>query len=191
MGRKKRHWDPDYFYHIVCRGNRRDALFLSDGDYRTFLYILQQTSTKAPFELASYCLMTNHFHLQLRSQDQSISKVMSLINKRYANYFNTRHNTTGHVFEERFYDRMIASDYGMLKVSSYIHLNPVEAGMVDSPETYPWSSYPFYVSNASQGNLQLNINTILDIFPGNELEKRRRYKEFLADEDNVNRLVRI
>lgn len=116
---------------------------------------------------------------------------MSLINKRYANYFNTRYNVTGHVFEERFFDRMIASDYGMLKVSSYIHLNPVEAGMAAVPETYPWSSYSFYVSEPSKSDIQLNTSAILDIFPGNEKEKKMRYQEFVVDEDNVGRLVRL
>lgn len=79
MGRKRRIWIPESFYHIVCRGNRRDHLFMDEGDYTTFLYILHHVNEVVPFELASYCLMTNHFHLQLRSREQHISKVMSLI----------------------------------------------------------------------------------------------------------------
>lgn len=102
----------------------------------------------------------------------------------------TRYNVTGHLFEERFFDRMIASTYGMLKVSSYIHLNPVEAGMASAPEKYPWSSYPSYISKPAKSDVQLNTNAILDIFPGNEMEKKRRYQEFLADENNVDHLVR-
>ena len=103
MPYKKRIWIPHRFYHVVCRGNRRDPLFRSYTDFQAFFHILNQTHEKIPFELASYCLMTNHFHLQMRSQEAPLSKVMSLINKRYANYYNTRYRLTGHVFEKRFY----------------------------------------------------------------------------------------
>nr|WP_306807537.1 transposase [Cytobacillus gottheilii] len=121
MGRKKRIWLPDYFYHIVCRGNRRDFLFKEETDFVAFLYILEQVYHKYPFELISYCFMTNHFHLQLRSQNQPISKIMSLVNKRYATYYNTKYNLTGHVFEKRYYDKIITNKQGMLEVSKYIH----------------------------------------------------------------------
>ncbi|GAJ57242.1 hypothetical protein B23_0431 [Geobacillus thermoleovorans B23] len=75
--------------------------------------------------------MTNHFHLQLRSKQEPISKVMALMNKRYANYYNTRYRLTGHVFEKRYYGKWIDNDSGMLEVSRYIHLNPVEAHIVN------------------------------------------------------------
>ncbi|WP_174614748.1 transposase [Virgibacillus ihumii] len=136
MGRKKRVWVPNSFYHVVCRGNRRDALFKDEGDFKTFLHILQQVHKKIPFELASYCLMTNHFHLQIRSKEQPISKVMSLINKRYADYYNTKNRITGHVFEKRYYDKLIGTKQGMLEVSRYIHLNPVDADMVNHAQNY-------------------------------------------------------
>ncbi len=78
MGRAKRIWLPDYFYHVVCRGNRRDPLFYDEHDFREFFYILAKIYEKFPFQLVSYCLMTNHFHLQIRSKEHSISKIMSI-----------------------------------------------------------------------------------------------------------------
>ncbi|GAA0432135.1 hypothetical protein GCM10008983_05890 [Lentibacillus halophilus] len=178
MGRKKRVWVPNSFYHVVCRGNRRDALFKDDDDFKIFLHMLLQINKKVPFELASYCLMTNHFHLQIRSKEQPISKVMSLINKRYADYYNTKNRITGHVFEKRYYDKVIASKQGMLEVSRYIHLNPVDANMVRQPQSYPWSSYRYYM-HTSRHPL-LNMAIILDYFSGDEWEKRRKYREFVG-----------
>lgn len=181
MARKKRLWVPNRFYHIVCRGNRRDPLFRHTNDFQAFFHILQQLHDKYPFELASYCLMTNHFHLQMRSQEQSISKVMSLINKRYANYYNTRYRLTGHVFEKRFYDNMIETKEGMLNVSRYIHLNPVEAKMVSRPELYPWSSCSlFYNSHIPNEPAYMNISSLLDYFPGIEEEKKRKYRKIMT-----------
>ncbi|WP_193392232.1 transposase, partial [Neobacillus vireti] len=64
MSRQKRIWIPNRFYHIVCRGNRREPLFRNATDFQAFLHILNQLHEKVPFEMASYCLMTNHYHLQ-------------------------------------------------------------------------------------------------------------------------------
>ncbi|WP_445505444.1 REP-associated tyrosine transposase [Niallia sp. 03091] len=172
---KKRIYIPERFYHIVCRGNRRDPLFRNASDFQAFFHIFHQLYEKSPFELASFCFMNNHYHLQLRSKEVSISKLMSLINKRYANYYNTKYRLTGHVYEKRFYDKMIVDKEGMLEVSRYIHLNPVEAKMVKQPEFYPWSSYHFYKNENSIAPCFMNMNSLLDYYEGTFLQKQEKY----------------
>lgn len=186
MGRKKREWLPGYYYHIVCRGNQRDDLFKTEIDYRTFFYLLKEVKQKTPFDLAAYCLMSNHFHLQMRSDSQPISKVMSLINKRYADYYNTKNNLTGHVFEKRYFDRLINTNLAMLRVSRYIHLNPLKAGLVETPESYRWSSYRLYLHTS--GHSMLNANAVLDCMDGNALEKRQKYQEFVNEEKEIKEM---
>ncbi|MEQ6389245.1 transposase [Bacillaceae bacterium S4-13-58] len=180
MGRRKRIWLPNYFYHIVCRGNRRDALFNDKHDFLTYLYILRQIYDRYPFEIASYCLMTNHLHLQLMSPEQPISKIMSLVNKRYADYYNTKYKMTGHVYEKRYFDKIIPDPIAMLEVSRYIHLNPLEAQMVLNPEDYRWSSYRHFSSEkTTKVEPFFNTNRILDYFPGTDEEKKLAYCEFV------------
>ncbi|MBP1971091.1 REP element-mobilizing transposase RayT [Virgibacillus natechei] len=184
MPRKKRIWVPDSFYHVISRGNRREFLFKDEYDYTIFLQMLASINEKIPFELASYCLMTNHFHLQIRSQNQPISKVMSLLNKRYADYYNTKNGITGHVFEKRFFAKIIYSQEDMLEVSRYIHLNPMEAGMVPRPESYAWSSYQFYLN--SKDNYLLEVGTVLDCFSGSVKEKQWQYREFVEEKRDTD-----
>jgi REP element-mobilizing transposase RayT len=159
------------------RGNRRDPLFRSAIDFHAFLHILHQLHQKIPFELASYCLMTNHYHLQLRSEEASLSKLMALINKRYANYYNTRYRLTGHVFEKRFYDTIIEDKNGMIEVSRYIHENPVEAKMVKRAEHYPWSSYYLYMYPEAIQPRFMKVEAILEYYVGTLEERRRLYCE--------------
>lgn len=175
MPRNKRIWLPNYFYHIGNRGNRQDPLFQNYDDFLAFFHILQRLNEKTPFEIASYCLMTNHYHLLLRSQEVPISKLMAFINKRYANYFNTKYDLTGHVFEKRFFDNIIVDGVGMLDVSRYIHLNPVVAGIVKEPESYPWSSYFLYKDTIPEPPCYMNIESVLDFCEGSIEQKRESY----------------
>jgi len=181
LPRKKRLWTPNVYYHIGSRGNRRDALFMDRTDYKVFLSILHHVNEKAPFTLASYCLMTNHYHLLMSTSEQPISKVMSMINKRYADYYNTKNNTSGHVFEKRYFDKPIGTPYGILEISRYIHLNPVKAGIAKSAEDYKWSSYPVYFHNIHSS--MINKNEILKCFSGDERERSMKYHHFLNKED--------
>lgn len=178
MGRAKRIWLPNYFYHVVCRGNRRDPLFYDEHDFHEFFYILAKIYEKFPFQLVSYCLMTNHFHLQIRSKEHSISKIMSLLNKRYANYYNTKYRLTGHVFEKRFFSEIISDTTGMLEVSRYIHQNPLEAKMVTSPEHYPYSSFRYYTYLELERPPYLDTAILVNYFAGTIEEQRRFYVDW-------------
>jgi len=118
----------------------------------------------------------------MRSKDQTISKVMSLINKRYADYYNTKNRITGHVFEKRYYDKIITTSEGLLETSKYIHLNPVEARMVKHPSHYRWSSYLHYEGNPSAHTPFLNMTILLDYFSGSRSEKLGKYCAYVASE---------
>ncbi|MBM7095776.1 transposase [Bacillus sp. H-16] len=178
MARRQRIWIPEMFYHVVSRGNRREPLFLDDYDFLELLQILDGVSLKVPYQLGSYCLMNNHFHLLIRSKEQSVSKVMSLVNKRYANYFNTKYKYEGHVFEKRFFSEPVMGRRGILDVSRYIHLNPLKVGMVTSVREYPWSSYPLYLSNTLASPSYFDKTFLLHYFPGTMEEKREQLIEY-------------
>ncbi|MCB2293919.1 transposase [Clostridium algoriphilum] len=150
MVRKKSDWYPGSIHHITCRGNRRSDLFKAEEDYIIFLAIVKEVMEKLPFELYSYCLMTNHIHLQIKTLDDSISQIMKRINQIYAQYFNKTYNYIGHLFQDRYHSEVIETDEQLLSTSRYIHLNPVRANMVKNPEEYPWSSYKIYVGEEKE-----------------------------------------
>ncbi|MCZ0703176.1 REP element-mobilizing transposase RayT [Natronobacillus azotifigens] len=185
MGRKPRQWIPSLFYHVGSRGNRREPLYNDQEDYQIFFYIMKQVYEKHPFELASYCLMTNHYHLQIRSMEVPLSNIIGRINKRYADYFNKKNESSGHLFEKRFFDSVINTEEGMLKISQYIHLNPKNAQIVSSPHDYPYSSYST-ILDPQQSHLQkyrmpyLNSSLLLNYFPGvSHEEKVRAYQNYV------------
>ncbi|HAT8481398.1 TPA: addiction module toxin RelE, partial [Legionella pneumophila] len=54
-------------YHITSRGNRKEAIYLSDEDRENFLSVLGDVCLKYQWLCHSYCLMTNHYHLLIET----------------------------------------------------------------------------------------------------------------------------
>lgn len=90
-------------------------------------------------------------------------------------YFNSRHNLVGHVFQGRYGSELIETKDYELEVSRYIHLNPVEAEMVDTPLEYKWSSYRAYV--AGKEDVHVRVDKILCYFSEPRGERYRKYVE--------------
>ena len=141
MARKNRKWFPGAIYHIMAWGNYRQNIFKDDEDFKVFLVLMQDAKTKYGFKLHAYCLMTNHYHLLLETEQTEIWKIMKRINQIYAAYYNEKYRLTGHLFQGRYKSCLVENDSYFLQTSRYIHLNPVKAKMVPRAEAYPWSSY--------------------------------------------------
>ena len=129
--------------------------------------------------------MPNHIHLQLKTFDAEIWKIMRSINWKYANYFNKRYNTVGHVFQGRYGSKIIKNNYYNLIVNRYIHLNQVKDKLVIKPEDYQWSSYPIYMGQ--QKSELVDEEEILNYFGG----KKDLYDCFLmfGQKNKKNKLV--
>ena len=179
MARKSRVWFPGAKYHITNRGNRRAALFYDNSDRQTYLELLEEARIYYPFHLHTYCLMTNHIHLQIETIQHHPKHIMKMLNSRYAMYFNKRHCLVGHVFQGRYGSELIDTLDYHLEVSKYIHLNPVDAKIVKSPEDYRWSSYTAYILNIK--NPHVITDKLLSYFPDPQKENYRRFVE-----NNIN-----
>lgn len=154
MPRKPRIVLPGHPVHIIQRGNNRSATFYSDEDYHFYLDALAQASEEYQCAIHAYVLMTNHVHLLATPTiETGISRMMQSIGRRYVRYINKTYKRTGTLWEGRFKHSLIQDDFYYLICSRYIELNPVRAGMVKSPESYPWSSY--------RHNAQRQINSII------------------------------
>lgn len=149
MVRGVRPWFKGAKYHVTSRGIRRSSLFFDDDDFGKYLALLTETREIYPFKLHTYCLMTNHIHLQLETLETPISIIMKHLNTKFAKYINKKYDFTGHVFEKRYGAELLNSPEYEIDVSKYIHLNPFSAGMVANPEDYPWSSCRAYVFGES------------------------------------------
>jgi REP element-mobilizing transposase RayT len=72
------------FYHIINRGVARNSIYHDDEDFTKFLEITQEASDEYHFAIYSFCLMSNHYHLLLKTTDLNLSSFMQKINSRYS-----------------------------------------------------------------------------------------------------------
>lgn len=165
MASPKRPWVSGAIYHITNRGNRQEIIFRENIDYIVYLGILKETLRfyeNDNYKLISYCLMSNHVHLLLKTGRKDPSFFMRRVNSMYARYFNSKYQYIGHLFQGRYFSNLINNVIELLEVSRYIHLNPVRAKMVDSPEKYMWSSYNKIVLDKDKfKNLDLNSRKLM------------------------------
>jgi REP element-mobilizing transposase RayT len=68
VARKVRIEYPGAVYHVMNRGDRREAIFRNDADREQFLGTLGEACQKTDWQVHAYCLMENHFHLVVKTR---------------------------------------------------------------------------------------------------------------------------
>jgi len=120
--------------------------------------------------------MDNHYHLLARTPDAGLGRAMRHLNGVYTQSFNRRARRDGPLFRGRYRAVLIDSDAYQLQASRYIHLNPVEAGIVERPEAYAYSSYCSYLQPQTAPSW-LVTSSLLDHF--GPRDTRGNYRRFV------------
>lgn len=173
-----RQWRIEYsgaLYHVLSRGNGGQDIFCSDNDRELFLSLTEELAERFNVEVHAYVLMSNHYHLLLKTIDANLSKAMQWFGTTYTRKFNIANHTGGHLFQGRFKSLIIENAAYLLRLSCYIHRNPVRAGMVERLVDYPWSSYKFYAYK-KKPPLWLTTQTIFNALSGDDRHKAYRVK---------------
>lgn len=146
MARPLRVEFPGAIYHVMSRGNARRTIFRDEADYQRLCDGLKNVVDRLGWEIPSFVLMPNHFHLLLRTPGPNLSRGMQQLVSGYANWCARRHRRPGHTFQGRFKCQLIEDESYFWSVSRYIHLNPVRAKrpLAAHPREWPWSSYVGY-----------------------------------------------
>lgn len=141
MARPLRIEYPGAFYHIICRGNGKQNIYINDKDREEFLITLDDIVSRYNWLCYAYCLMSNHYHLLIETPDANLSIGMKQLNGIYAQNFNRKRNNVGHIFQGRFKAKLVQKENYLLRLCRYIILNPVRGGIIKFPEQWKWSSY--------------------------------------------------
>ncbi len=184
-------------YHIINRGNHREVVFKEDSDCVLFLEKLIEFSELYDVAIHSYCLMPNHFHLQIQTHHANLSKFMQSFLTSFTINMNRKYHKSGHLFQGRFKAQIVESDLYKNKLSRYIHLNPVKikgyekllSSTVRSRlSEYKWSSYRSYLGLKNKPKW-LDRSFVLRSWGKTAAEKMYNYQKYVEQgirTDNAN-----
>ncbi len=190
------------YYHVMNRGNQRQAVFTEPRDYELFLERLGQFSGPFDVHLLCYCCMPNHFHLYLRTDRANLSRFMQSLLTSFTITLNRRHHSSGHLFQGRFKAHLIEKEAYGAEVSRYIHLNPVRTkALRQAPlsarrhalRSFAWSSYAACLGLAA-GPAWFDPTELLSDWGASRNTQTRRYGQYVEEgllRDLDNPLARL
>ena len=130
------------YYHIYNRGCGRANIFRESENYLYLFRLVQKKLPQFQVTFIAYCLMPNHYHFLLRQNtDISVGNFVQSVFNSYSKAFNKRYKRSGTLFEGPFQAKHINKQEYLIHLCRYIHRNPVDAGLVKSPEEWPFSDY--------------------------------------------------
>jgi putative transposase len=186
MARKPRIEFKGAFYHVITRGNQRQKVFKDKDDFLKYLGILSNYKIRYKYFLYAFMLMSNHVHLLIETQEIPLSKILQGINQSYTTYFNRKYKTVGHLFQGRYKAILCDRDEYLLSLIKYIHLNPLRARIVKTPDEYQWSSHHSYIKRTSGVNI-IDTDQVLRMFSEDKQRARKLYSAYMSNSPTVKK----
>ena len=124
---------PGALYHVMNRGNQRATVFHEPADYELFLEKLEQTAEQFIMRVHCFCLMPNHFHLYVKTEQANLSRFMQSLLTGFTISWNQARGSGGHVFQRRFKSHLVegavlAVMYNTLVAALALRWRPAMAG---------------------------------------------------------------
>lgn len=148
----------NHLYHIYNRGNNKQPIFFTDANYLFFLQKIR-TFILPHCEILSFCLMPNHFHLLVYTDERAgetkrigaternlLSEGIRNMLQTYTKAINIQNQTTGSLFQQNTKAKCLdegSANYG-LTCFHYIHQNPMSAKLALKMEDWNYSSFKDY-----------------------------------------------
>ena len=191
------------YYHIYNRGNNHERIFFNNSNYDYFLSLYKKYLNGYCSTL-SYCLIPNHFHLLIKTNDSIIVKKNSetqltrdievigkLVSEQFRRLFisysqaiKKQESIDGNLFCRPFKRLLIDHEEYVRYLTFYIHYNPEKHDISNDFRNYRYSSFKALIG---QSKTNLDRLLLLDFFGGKEgfIEYHNYYheeKEYFTDD---------
>ena len=137
-----------------------------------------------PIATDAYTLMSNHVHPALAGPPthDALGRPLRWFLTETAKAFHKARGRRGHFWERRYRSCLIEDDLYALAALRYLDRNPVRAGLVADPTTYPWSSCAAYALGAPTRALTFHPS-YLALSPYAKV-RQRQYRTLLAPSED-------
>ncbi|MHB8302611.1 MAG: REP-associated tyrosine transposase [Acidobacteriaceae bacterium] len=134
------------------------ALFQSERNALLLIDVLRSYVATGKFQLRDFVIMPDHVHLLLTvTGDTTIERAMQLIKGGFSYRLKKELGYLGEVWQRGFSEVRVNDRESYLRHREYMAQNPVKAGLVDSPEKFPYC-FIYLVKQKQQGLKPPNLS---------------------------------
>ena len=173
MPRRPRIFVEGGIYHVYNRFARGAKIFGDGDEAERFLELLRKARNRDGLTVFAWCVMSNHYHLAVRSGPVPLSRTMGYVQARFGQEYNRRHRSSGPRWQSRYKARMVEDSRYLSQLIAYIHLNPVVGKVVDDPAGYPYSGHRELIRKT--GEPLTDVEQTLGIYGDTMRTSRRHY----------------
>jgi len=180
MPRQPRLDTPGALHHVIGRGINGIDIFSDKKDYMDLIDRLKSLCESKAMSVYAWSLMSNHFHLLVRTGNVPLSNNMRKLLTGYVVNFNRRHKRYGYLFQNRYKSILCEDDPYLLELTRYIHLNPLRVAIVKSIKEL--NRYPGSGHSVIMGNIRhewQESDTILSYFGKRRKKAIEKYEDFI------------
>ena len=166
-------------HFITASCYRRLALLGSPSRRDLFLTVLEQVRRRYQFVVVAYVVVPEHFHLLISEPERGdpstviqalklgvARRVIAAAKRRERQHARQKSfqqdASCSRMWQARFYDYNVWTQYKRVEKIRYIHRNPVRRGLVESPEQWRWSSFRAYAYGEA-GPVRVNDWSVLKL----------------------------
>lgn len=149
MAARQLQFEPGGLYHVFNCGVNGERIAFTDNDLSELSQWLRADAAAAQITIVAYNLLPNAYHLLLRQcGDTPVSQFVQRVFNRYSKKINHRHGRSGTLFAGPFKAQAITGDRQLALLCRHVHLLPVAAGLVESPEQWAFGDFREWLGDA-------------------------------------------
>lgn len=141
MPRKKTYRTSDFPYHVTARSSNQEWFYLPmDQVWQIFMNYLWFVSLVYKVRIHAFVLMSNHFHLLVRTPEANIDEAMNYLLREVSKTIGIEANRKNQIFGGPYHWSVIKNSTYYHHAYKYVYRNPVHAGICNRVEDYRYST---------------------------------------------------
>lgn len=175
MPRPPRVFAAGAVYHVYNRMAGGAPVFAEGAAAESLIEILAEVKRRDDWTVYAWCVMPTHFHVVLRSGEPPLSRGLHNVQSRFSRRYNRDVGRKGPLWQGRYQAKLVADEKYLDQLIVYVHLNPVRASLVGSPERYQYSGHNELMEHGEAWGL-VDVDQALGCFAERSREAVRNYR---------------